>query len=39
MSEAREDPVDLAGVEVPLDAVHPLVGPQPELAGQEGAGP
>ena len=37
-SEAGHDPVYLAGVEVPLDAVQPLALPQPELAGEDGAG-
>ena len=37
-SEAGYDPVYLAGVEVPLDAVQPLALPQPELTGKDGAG-
>ena len=36
--EAWHDPVYLASVEVPLDAIQPLALPQPELAGEDGAG-
>ena len=38
LCEAGHDPVYLAGVEVPLDAVQPLALAKPELAGEDGAG-
>ena len=38
LCEAGHNPVYLAGVEVPLDAVQPLALAQPELAGEDGAG-
>ena len=38
LCETGNDPVYLASVEVPLDAVQPLALPQPELAGEDGAG-
>ena len=38
VSEARHNPVYLRGVEVPLDAVHPLAGTQAVAAGQHSPG-
>ena len=35
-SKAGHNPVDLTGVQIPLDAVHPLAGAQLVAAGQHG---